>query len=100
LRALVEDSQAVAGMLRLEYVLVLRGIAESLDRGAPRIDLVRQAVLGDVRGALDDTGELANAVLALGWLGGKIGLAVSSDAINSIAANELPQIRARLARLI
>jgi two-component system chemotaxis sensor kinase CheA len=100
LRALVEDSQAVSGMLRLEYVLVLRGVAESLDRGAPRINLVRTAVLGDVRGALDDTGELANAVLGLGWLGGKLGLAVSSDAINTIAANELPQNRMRIVRLI
>jgi two-component system chemotaxis sensor kinase CheA len=100
LRSLVEDSQAVSGMLRLEYVLVLRGIAESLERGAPRMDYVRSAVLGDVRSALDDTAELANAVLTLGWLSGKIGLARSSDAINSLAANELPQNRARIAGLI
>lgn len=100
LRALVEDSQAVSGILRLEYMLLLRGIAASLGHGAPRADLVRSAVLGDVRGALDDTSELANAVLALGWLNGKIGLAVSSDAINSLVANELPQNQTRIARLI
>ena len=100
LRALVEDSQAVAGMLRLEYVLVLRNIAASLAGGATRMDLVRTAVLGDVRGALDETGELANAVLRLGWLGGKLGLASTTDAINSIAANELPQNRARINGLI
>jgi HPt (histidine-containing phosphotransfer) domain-containing protein len=100
LRALVEDSQAIAGMLRLEYVLVLRSVADSLARGAPRMDLVRTAVVGDVRGALDETGELANAVLRLGWLAGKLGLASTTDAINSIAANELPQNRARIGRLI
>ncbi|HSR97806.1 MAG TPA: ATP-binding protein [Kofleriaceae bacterium] len=100
LRALVEDSQAVAGLLRLEYVLVLRGIADSLATGAPRSDLVRTAVLGDVRGALDDTAELANSVLVLGHVSGKVGLAASSDAINSLTANELPQIRTRIERLI
>jgi HPt (histidine-containing phosphotransfer) domain-containing protein len=100
LRALVEDSQAVAGLLRLEYVLVLRGIATSLAGGAARPDLVRTAVLGDVRGALDDTAELANSVLVLGHVSGKLGLAGSSDAINSIAANELPQSYARIQRLI
>jgi HPt (histidine-containing phosphotransfer) domain-containing protein len=96
LRALVEDSQAVSGLLRLEYVLVLRGIAASLTAGALRSDLVRTAVLGDVRAALDDTAELANAVLMLGHVTGKLGLAASSDAINSLVANELPQIRARI----
>jgi len=100
LRVLVEDSQAVAGTLRLEYVLVLRGIAASFAGGAPRMDLVRTAVLGDVRGALGETNELANAVLRLGWLGGKLGLASTTDAINSIAANELPQNQARINRLI
>jgi HPt (histidine-containing phosphotransfer) domain-containing protein len=99
LRALVEDSQAVSGLLRLEYVLVLRGISASLD-GAVRVDLVRSAVLGDVRAALDDTAELANSVLALGRVAGQVGLAGSTDAINSLAANELPQIRARIERLI
>ena len=100
LRALVEDSQAVSGLLRLEYVLVLRGIATSLAGGPPRPDLVRTAVLGDVRAALDDTAELANSVLVLGHVSGKLGLAASSDAINSLAANELPQIRTRIERLI
>lgn len=100
LRALVEDSQAVAGLLRLEYVLVLRGISESLAGGGVRVDLVRTAVLGDVRGALGDTNELANSVLVLGHVSGKLGLAASSDAINSLAANELPQIRARIERTI
>jgi HPt (histidine-containing phosphotransfer) domain-containing protein len=100
LRALVEDSQAVSGLLRLEYVLVLRGISASLAGGPPRLDLVHTAVLGDVRAALDDTAELANSVLALGHVSGKLGLAASSDAINSIAANELPQIRTRIERLI
>ena len=100
LRALVEDSQAVSGLLRLEYVVVLRGVAESLARGAVRPDLVRAAVLGDVRGALDDTAELANAVLVLGHVTGKLGLASTSDALNSLVANELPQIRARIERQI
>jgi len=100
LRGLVEDSQAVSGLLRLEYVLVLRGIAASLDGGGVRADLVRTAVLGDVRAALDDTAELANAVLALGRVTGQLGLAASADAINSLAANELPQIRTRIERLI
>ena len=100
LRALVEDSQAVAGLLRLEYVLVLRGVSDSLAAGAPRADLVRTAVLGDVRGALDDTNELANSVLVLAHVTGKLGLAASSDALNSLAANELPQIRTRIERLI
>ena len=100
LRALVEDSQAVSGLLRLEYVLVLRGVAESLAAGAARSDLVRAAVLGDVRGALDDTAELANAVLVLGHVTGKLGLAATSDALNSLVANELPQIRARIERQI
>jgi two-component system chemotaxis sensor kinase CheA len=100
LRALVEDSQAVSGLLRLEYVLVLRGVADSLAAGAARPDLVRAAVLGDVRGALDNTAELANAVLVLGHVTGKLGLASSSDALNSLVANELPQIRARIERQI
>jgi hypothetical protein len=100
LRTLVEDSQAVSGVLRLEYVLVLRGISASLAAGTPRADLVRAAVLGDVRAALDDTAELANAVLALGHVSGKLGLAASSDAINSLVANELPQIRRRIEQLI
>ena len=100
LRTLVEDSQAVSGLLRLEYVIVLRGIATSLAAGAPRADLVRAAVLGDVRDALDDTAELANAVLVLGHVTGKLGLASSSDALNSLVANELPQIRTRIERLI
>jgi HPt (histidine-containing phosphotransfer) domain-containing protein len=100
LRALVEDSQAIAGLLRLEYVLVLRGISASLAGGVVRLDLVSTAVLGDVRGALDDTAELVNGVLVLAHVSGKLGLAVSTDAINSITANELPQIHARIQRLI
>ena len=100
LRTLTQDAQAVSGILRLEYVLVLRGIADSLDHGGARVDLVRTAVLGDVRGALDDTAELANAVFVFDFLTSKIGLAASSDTINSIVANELPQIRARVDRLV
>src|SRR5262249_10172178 len=85
IRGLTQDSQAISGMLRLQWMLIMRGIADSLDRGgAGRADLVHDAVYGGVRGAMSDTSEVANAVLNFGMLTGKIGLAVSSDAINSI----------------
>ncbi|HEY0190900.1 MAG TPA: PAS domain-containing protein [Kofleriaceae bacterium] len=98
LRALVEDSQAIAGLLRLEYMQVLRGIAGSLDTGV-KLELVRTAVLGDVRAALDTTETLATSVLGLARATGQLGLAPSADAINSLAVNDLAVIRSRLARL-
>ena len=98
IRGLTQDSQATAGMLRLQWMLIMRGIANSLDRGGVRMDLLRTAVYGNVRNALNDTSEVANGVLTFGILTGKIGLAVSSDAINSIVANELPQVKARIVR--
>jgi len=100
IRGLTQDSQAIAGMLRLQWMLIMRGIADSFDGGGMRADLVRDAVYGGVRNAMSDTSEVANAVLTFGMLTGKIGLAVSSDAINSFAANELPQVKARIARAL
>jgi HPt (histidine-containing phosphotransfer) domain-containing protein/uncharacterized membrane-anchored protein YhcB (DUF1043 family) len=100
LRHLIESAQSISGLLHLEYVLVLRGIARAMHGGSPPADLVRAAVVGNVRGQMDDVSDLVDGVIGLGWLTGKTGLAPNEDVLNSIVANEIAQNRTKLERLI
>jgi hypothetical protein len=92
LRGLTEQAAAIAGVVRLNYVILLRHVASN-----PSPDAVRRVVFGDARPQLQSVEELANAALDLSALSGRIGLATDPDALNSIAANEIAQNRQRIA---
>lgn len=94
LKKLMIDSAGAAGVLRLEYVAGLRNIHRQLDNVAAMNQQDLQAVvIGNSRSQLDIISELDSAVLQLGVLAGKVGLATSEDAMNSLVANELEQNR-------
>jgi two-component system chemotaxis sensor kinase CheA len=100
LRALIEGAQSVSGVLRLDFIVTLRQIHQGLQRtGSAPAPLVKQITVGTTRAALDSMAELVDAVLALGVLVGKTGLASSRDTLTAIAANELAQNRTQLARV-
>ena len=89
LRHLVEGAGAVAGDAHLEYVLLLRRVAASHDQA-----LVNELVMGRPRAEQSAVAELVAAVLEMGVVAGKIGLARSEDHLNSLVANELNPSRA------
>jgi HPt (histidine-containing phosphotransfer) domain-containing protein/PAS domain-containing protein len=91
LRGLTEQAAAIAGVVRLNYIVLLRHVAR--DSSAA---LVRELVFGDEREQLQCVEELSNAALDLSALSGRIGLASDGDALNSIAANEIAQNRQRI----
>ncbi len=99
-RELMESSFGVAGVLRLDYVLLLRRLAGQVQAGSPLLEDVRKSVYGAERAQLDAMGQLDAAVLQLGVLGGKVGLAADPDALNSLVANELPQNRSAITRAL
>lgn len=91
LRDLMVSSAGAAGVLRLQYVASLRKIHKQLQRHEVNEQDVQRAVVGDIRIQLSAISELDSAVLRLGVLAGKVGLASNSDAMNSLQANELNQ---------
>ena len=93
LRHLVEAAGAVAGDAHLEYVLLLRRVAASHDQA-----LVNELVMGKPRAEQSAVAELVAAVLEMGVVAGKIGLARSEDHLNSLVANELNPSRALVRR--
>ncbi len=93
LKKLMIDSAGAAGILRLEYMAALRNIHRQLDKTELNQQNLRSVVVGDSRSQLDIISELDSAVLQLGVLAGKVGLATSQDAMNSLVANELNQNR-------
>ena len=93
LKKLMIDSAGAAGVLRLEYVASLRRINQQLDKHELDETEIRAAVIGDARVQLSTISELDTAVLRLGVLAGKVGLAASQDSMNSLIANELSQNR-------
>lgn len=93
LRALIETSGGLAGVLRLEHVSHLRRLSKKLDQANVPAELLRPVLTGSSRLQLDTISQLDAAVLHLGVLAGKVGLAASDDALNSLAANELIQNR-------
>ena len=93
LKKLMNDSAGAAGILRLEYVAALRNIHRQLNKAQLDEQDLRAIVVGDSRSQLDMISELDTAVLQLGVLAGKVGLATSQDAMNSLVANELNQNR-------
>ncbi|MCA9517613.1 MAG: Hpt domain-containing protein [Myxococcales bacterium] len=98
LRQVVQASGGLAGVLRLEYVAMLRRVAAEIGGGSVRAELVRPAILGDSRAQLAAIDRLDAAVLRLGMLAGRVGLAQSTDALNSLAANELVQNRGEISQ--
>ncbi len=101
LRGLIESAQAIAGVLRLDYIVTLRRIAEVMDKThKPPPGPVRQVTVGGTRASLDEMAELVDGALTLGWLSGKIALAPSGDALNAVMANEVAQNRAHVERLL
>jgi len=87
LRATIEQTHGILGYAHLDFVRVLRKLNVNPGNGA----LVREVVLGDVRAQQQLASDLVGQILTLGVLVGKIGLATSSDALNSITANEISQ---------
>lgn len=96
LKELMIDSAGAAGILRLEYVVALRNIHRQLDNTQLNEQDLRAVVVGDARSQLDTISELDTAVLQLGVLAGKVGLATDQDAMNSLVANELTQNRRQI----
>lgn len=96
LKMLMIDSAGAAGVLRLEYVASLRRINQQLDKHELDETEIRAAVVGDARVQLSTISELDTAVLRLGVLAGKVGLAASQDSMNSLIANELSQNRQQI----
>jgi len=100
LGALIQSANALSGVLRLEHVRVLRKLSHQLATGLPSKELVRAEVAGGVQGQLADVGDLVQAVIGLGRLAARMGTVFSDDALNAIAANELPQILAQTERML
>ncbi len=96
LRCLIEASDGLAGVLRLEHVSQLRKISQNLGAESIRSDQLRPVITGNSRLQLDTIFQLDTAVLRLGVLAGKVGLATSEDSLNSLAANELIQNREQI----
>lgn len=96
LKKLMIESAGAAGVLRLEYVASLRRISQQLDKHELDEAEIRAAVIGDARVQLSTISELDTAVLRLGVLAGKVGLATSQDSMNSLIANELSQNRQQI----
>jgi len=92
LRALTEQADAIAGVVRLDNVVLLRRLARN-----PSPGLVHELVYGDERALSQCVEDLSNAALDLSALSGRIGLAPDGDALTSIAANEIAQNRGRIA---
>ena len=100
LRALIEGAQSISGVLRLDFIVTLRQIHQGLqNNGSAPASLVKQITVGTTRAALDSMAELVDAVLALGVLVGKTGLAPSRDSLTAIAANELAQNHTQITRV-
>jgi two-component system chemotaxis sensor kinase CheA len=87
LRTLIEEARGVAGIARLNFVLLL----VQLERNPKNTPLVRDVVMGESRVQQEAVAGAVQQILTLGMLGGKIGLAPNNDAVNSIAANEIAQ---------
>lgn len=96
LRGLIEASDGLAGVLRLAHVSQLRKLSQKLNTESIRSDLLRPVIMGNSRLQLDTIFQLDTAVLRLGVLAGKVGLATSEDSLNSLAANELIQNREQI----
>jgi two-component system chemotaxis sensor kinase CheA len=92
-RQVTEASSGAAGVLRLEYAVLIRDTARDLGGGAIDARRVRQLVLGDSRAQLGAIDQLDRAMLRLGVLAGKVGHAANRDDLNSLSANELVQNR-------
>lgn len=92
LRGLTEQGAAIAGVVRLDYVILLRQVARERSEAS-----IREIVFGNARAQLQSVEELANAALELSAISGRIGLAPDTDALNSIAANEIAQNQQRIA---
>jgi signal transduction histidine kinase len=96
---LVEATRSLSGILRLEYMVQLRVIATSLERGSTRADLLRDITLGPGRSTREATLQLVEAFLDLGWRVESIG-ETSPDQLASLTANVLPQAQERIERMI
>ena len=96
---LVEAARSLSGVLRLDYIVQLRVIAGSLERGSARSDVVRAITLGPGRSTREATLALVEAFLELGWRVDSIG-ETSPDQLASLTANVLPQSRERIERMI
>ncbi len=71
----------------------LRNVHRHLNSSDLNEQDLRAVLIGDSRSQLDMISELDTAVLQLGVLAGKVGLAPNQDAMNSLVANELNQNR-------
>jgi hypothetical protein len=100
LGALIQAANALSGVLHLEHVRVRRRLADQLATGLPSPQLVRVEVLGGAQGHLSDVADLVQAVIGLGRLAVRIGAVFSDDALNTLAANEVPQNLAQIERLL
>lgn len=87
LRGIVESATGIAGVARLDTILLLRRLRDNA--GNPVIS--REVVFGNGRIQQEAAGEVVKEVLRLGALSGKVGLAPHGDALNGIVANQLPQ---------
>lgn len=87
LRGVIEHATGIAGIARLDTVLLLRRLHAS--PGDPRV--AQEVVFGDGRVQQEAVAEVVQGVLELGALSGKIGLASNADDLNGIQANMLPQ---------
>lgn len=87
LRALIESATGIAGVSRLDTVLLLRRLKAQPGNAA----LAREVVFGNGRVQQEAVAEVVKGVLHLGALSGKIGLAPNQDALNGLIANEIPQ---------
>ena len=100
LRSVIEASSGLAGVLRLEHVSQLRQLAQKAVGSSVDSSLLRPMIMGSARLQLDTISQLDAAVLRLGVLAGKVGLATNEDALNSLAANELIQNRDQITQTL
>lgn len=89
MRSLMEASGGIAGVLRLNFVLQLRRLSGEMKEDQVESASLRPVIYGDLRLQKDTIFQLDAAVLRLGVLAGRVGMAINDDTINSLSANEL-----------
>ncbi|MCC9599306.1 Hpt domain-containing protein [Stieleria sp. JC731] len=96
LNLLLQETAAISGILRLNYVLEMREIAHHLATGEPHDDHVRGLIVGDTRIQTEAIDAFNLSAQQLNALAGRIAAAKNIDVLNSLSANEVAQTTQKL----
>ncbi|MCD0460561.1 ATP-binding protein [Roseiconus lacunae] len=91
LKHLLQETAAIAGILRLKYVLEMRQVAHDLDHEITDQSHLRDLIVGDTRAQSEAIEAFNLSAQKLNSLAGKISAAGNTDILNSLSANEAAQ---------